>query len=201
MRLLGLFAVLVASASCGSALRESQSPVLLVVDSLQAAPSGGRNANTFGSILLSDVVVMLTTPAPCSATNPCPTYYNDLGQMTVSMTAKNVNIAPTANNQVTLTRYHVDFVRADGRNTQGVDVPYSFDGAVTATIPAGGSAAVGFELVRHSAKLEAPLVQLANNLNFIYTLARVTLYGHDAVGNDISVSGSLSVQFGNFADQ
>jgi len=201
MRLFGLFAVVVAGTSCGSALRESRAPVLLVVDSLQGAPSGGRGANTFAPTLLSDVVFMRTTPAPCSDTSPCPTYFSDLGQMTVTMQAKNLNISPTANNQVTLTRYHVDFTRADGRNTPGVDVPYGFDGILTTTIPAGGSAAIGFELVRQTAKLEAPLVSLASSVNVIYAIARVTVYGHDAVGNDISVTGSMSVDFGNFADQ
>ncbi len=35
---------------------------------------------------------------------------------------------PTSANFITVTRYHVKYVRTDGRNTQGVDVPYEFDG-------------------------------------------------------------------------
>ena len=54
------------------------------------------------------------------------------------------------------------FIRADGRNTPGVDVPYGFDGAFTATV-SGGEPTVGFELVRHIAKEEAPLAALAFN--------------------------------------
>ena len=49
------------------------------------------------------------------------------------------------------------YIRADGRNTPGVDVPYGFDGALTATV--SGSTTVGFELVRHIAKEEAPLAR------------------------------------------
>ena len=53
-----------------------------------------------------------------------------------------------SNNEITITRYHVSYRRADGRNTQGVDVPYAFDGAATATVPATGNVSIGFELVR-----------------------------------------------------
>ena len=59
---------------------------------------------------------------------------------------------------------------------------------------------IGFEIVRHDAKLEAPLVQLISNLNVINTIANVTFYGHDQVGNVVSVTGSVSVEFANFAD-
>ena len=57
---------------------------------------------------------------------------------------------------------HIEYVRADGRNVPGVDVPYAFDGGATATITPQ-SVDVIFELVRHSAKLEAPLMALANH--------------------------------------
>jgi hypothetical protein len=53
-------------------------------------------------------------------------------------------------------RYHVVFVRADGRNTPGVDVPYPFDGGMTVTVGGNGGKAV-FNLVRAQAKEEAPL--------------------------------------------
>ena len=61
---------------------------------------------------------------------------------------------PTTNNEVTINRVHVEYIRADGRNTPGVDVPYAFDSAVTGTIPAGGSLTIGFVLVRNAAKQE-----------------------------------------------
>ena len=82
----------------------------------------------------------------------------------------------------------------------GVDVPYAFDGAVTATIAAGGTGSTGFELVRHVAKGESPLVQLIESPNTISTIADVTFYGSDQVGNDVSATGSMLVEFGNFGD-
>ena len=113
---------------------------------------------------------------------------------------KDITVSPSTNNDVTITRYRVTYRRADGRNTPGTDVPYPFDGAITGTVPAGGTLTVGFELVRHAAKIEAPLVQLVSNPNFITTLAEVTFYGRDQVGNDISVAGLVQVNFGNFGD-
>ena len=67
---------------------------------------------------------------------------------------------PTEVNAITITRYHVEYIRADGRNTPGVDVPYGFDGAVTVTVSA--TTTFGFQLVRVVAKEESPLVQLKN---------------------------------------
>ena len=64
-------ALLVATVtSCGDVVRSSRSPVILVVSSLQAARG---NATTLGSTLSSDVVTLVRTPAPCSATTPCST--------------------------------------------------------------------------------------------------------------------------------
>ena len=35
----------------------------------------------------------------------------------------------------------------------------------------------------------------------ITTIAEVTFYGQDLVGNDIQATGSIQVDFGNFADR
>jgi hypothetical protein len=195
----GVIAGLATTVSCGDVIRQGQSPVVLVINSLQGASGGGHNANTFSGTLFSDVQVLVTTP-PCSVTSPCPTTFSDSGQVVLQLAPKNANIAPTSNNQVTITRYHVDFIRADGRNTQGVDVPFSFDSAATGTVPATGTVSMTFELVRNTAKLEAPLVQLVNSSAIIYTIANVTFYGTDLVGNAISITGSIAVDFGNFGD-
>jgi hypothetical protein len=79
-------------------------------------------------------------------------------------------------------------------------VPYGFDGAATGTIPSGGTLTLDFELVRHIAKVEAPLVYLAQNLNVISTIAEVTFYGRDQVGNEVNVSGQILISFANHGD-
>lgn len=189
-----LMAVVTATTSCGDVVRSSRSPVMLVMNSL----SGGT---TPAATLLSDVVGSRTSPDPCSTTSPCPTVFNDPGTATLTVVMKDATVTPSSNNRVTINRYRVEFRRADGRNTPGVDVPHPFDGAVTLTIPVGSIGSTGFELVRLTAKEESPLVQLVVNPNIISTIATVTFFGQDLVGNDVSATGQILIEFGNFADK
>ena len=200
-RLLGLAALIAASVSCGDVSRQGSSPVYLVIDSL-AAIRGGPTVGSAVSSLNSDVITNITTPLPCAPASPCPTIFGDSGTVALRAPLKDIGsgLSPTTNNEVTITRYHVTYIRADGRNTQGVDVPYAFDGAVTITITAGGTANTGFDLVRVVAKEEAPLVQLKTSNNFISAIAQVTFYGVDRTGNAVSVMGQIGIQFGNFGD-
>jgi hypothetical protein len=198
-RLTVLAALVAASVSCGDVVRNGKGPVLLVINSLQAAQ--GSKPGTFAVPLNSDVITNVIAPAPCTAATPCPTIFNDVGQALLSVVMKDSTVAPTSNNQVTITRYHVEFVRSDGRNVEGVDVPFAFDGSATLTIAAGGTGTLVFELVRFTAKQESPLVELIQNPIEISTLANITFYGTDLVGNAIQVTGSISVNFANFGDQ
>ena len=199
-RLFAGLALVAATASCGDVVRGGRSSVFLVMDSLAGAPSGGHGAGIFTGTLQSDVIVFLTSPAPCTPANQCPTVFSDSGQVVLRLVPKDISLAPTSNNAVTITRYHISFRRADGRNTPGVDVPYGYDGAVTATVSQAGSTTISFELVRHVTKEEPPLVQLAANPSIIHTIAEVTFYGADQVGNAVSVTGTMSIEFGNFGD-
>jgi hypothetical protein len=187
LKFLVLAAASVAAASCGDVARAGRAPVFLVINLL----TDGSGS----SFLQSDVL-----------TNGSVT--NDAGSVTLTLAQKDVvgqgTLGPSSNNQVTITRYHVTYRRADGRNVQGVDVPYAFDGAATGTVPTSGTLKLGFELVRHVAKSESPLVQLANPsilTPVITTIADVTFYGQDLVGNEIQATGSIQVDFGNFADK
>ena len=202
-RLLGIAALVAASVSCGDAVRQGSSPVFLVIDLLQGI-RGGPTAGTPSSTLISDVITNIISPAPCDATNPCPTIFGDSGTVTLRAPLKDIGataaLAPTTNNEVTINRIHVEYARADGHNTQGVDVPFAFDGFVTGTITAGGSLTLGFTLVRNVAKQEAPLAQLRTSPNIITTMANVTFFGVDRVGNAISVTGKIQIEFGNFGD-
>jgi hypothetical protein len=191
-----------ASVSCGDLVRNGRGSTMLVIDLLEAVEGGEGEPLAF---LHSDVLTMVTSPAPCSTDAPCATIFNDAGSVTLRNVPKNVvtsngPLAPTTNSDITISRYRVTYRRADGRNTPGVDIPYGFDGAATGTVPYGGTLTLGFELVRHIAKMESPLAQLAENPTIITTIADVTFYGRDLVGNEISVTGSIQVDFGNFGD-
>ncbi len=187
-----------ATASCGDVVRQGAAPVLLVVDQLEGS-AGNTDIQPFGNTLFSDVLTNVTSPAPCSPERPCGTVFADVGRVTLRLIPKDITgIEPSTNNAVTINRYRVRYSRADGRNTPGLDIPYGFDGAATATVLASGTAQIGFELVRHVAKEESPLAQLIANPNIISTVAEVTFFGRDQVGNEISVTGFISVNFGNF---
>jgi hypothetical protein len=196
-------ALVLSALSCGDVVRTGRSPVYLVIDTLRAAP--GNKPAEFGGALLSDVLTVVTSGGTCTTTNPCQVIFDDFGQVVLRIALKDITNpsspnAPTTNNEVTITRYRVAYRRTDGRNTQGVDVPFGFDGGVTGTVPFNGTATLSFELVRHLAKSEPPLSALRSTGGLIYTIADVTFFGTDRVGNQISVTGSIQVDFGNFAD-
>jgi hypothetical protein len=195
-KLLTVAAVVSLLASCGDVVRQGHSPVFLTVDKLEAAP--GNKPQAFTGTLSSDVASI--SPDPCSTSTPC--VFNDLGLVTLFLSPKDFTVAPTSNNQVTINRYRVTYRRSDGRSTPGVDVPYGFVGAVTGTVPPTGSLDLSFELVRLTAKGTPPLLGLVRNSGVVIsTIADVTFFGTDQVGNEISVEGSILVNFGDFADQ
>ncbi len=181
---------LAACVACGTTVREGRASSYLVIDSLTASP-GGSKAATPGNVLQSDVITKGTV-------------YEDPGQVTFHFSMKDpANPAgASTTNEITVTSYHVTFTRADGRNTPGVDVPYAFDGAVTGTVKVGGTLALNFTLVRAQSKLEPPLMALrgAGGALLISTIAQVTFYGHDQAGNQISVTGTISVNFADWGD-
>ena len=199
-RALAAVACLAVSASCGGEmLRTGRSPVFLVVSSLQATAG---NIGTPSQVLLSDVQVLVDQTVN-GVTIKVPTYYNDTATAELRIESKNPTAQTTGLNAVTLTRYRVVFRRSDGHNTPGVDVPYGFDGAATTTISPGGSGSISFDLIRHQAKLEPPLRNLVGfgGLGFLSTIAEITFYGHDQNGNELIATGSMDVQFGDFADE
>jgi len=187
---------MISSACGGDLMRTGRSPVYLVVDSVEA--TAGGEGGTTGVGLQSDV------------RDETGGVINDSVGVTIRVVPKNPAVEATQINSVTLTRYHVDFRRTDGRNTPGVDVPYSFDGGISLTIASGSTGEAVFEIVRHQAKLEPPLKNLdgfsatgrsLSGLGFLSTIAEITIYGHDGNGNDVSVTARLDVHFGDFTSQ
>lgn len=176
--------------SCSKMIRTGQSPAYLIMSSLEGA-SGLNGA--FGSTLASDVLNV-------NATTGAQSIASDRGQANLQLVMKDpLGASPTDVNSITINQYHVEYVRSDGRNVQGVDVPFAFDGAVTVTV--SGTATVPFTLVRIQAKQEAPLQALAfsGGANTISTIARVTFYGRDQNGREVSITGNIEVNFSDWA--
>jgi hypothetical protein len=189
----GLLALILASASCGTQTRDGTSSSYLIISALEAA--SGADPSKFGTGLFSDVI---------TTKDDVTTIWEDPGRVTMKLGLKDPGSAatpasPTPNNSITLSQYHVQYVRADGHNVEGVDVPYAFDGGITVTVSSSDTTA-GFMLVRSQAKQEAPLAALRTNPIALSTIARVTFYGHDQTGREVSVMGTIDVSFANFGD-
>jgi hypothetical protein len=175
------------TAACGDLAMRDRSSAIVIIDALLGA-SGADDPPTFSGTLQSDVVTDGGV-------------FNDSGRVTMRVIGKDPTELLTVGNSITFTRYLVTFRRADGRNTPGVDVPFPFDSAVTFTVTPGSQATTAsFELIRHTAKLEAPLFALRNNPVIISTIADIAFFGRDQAGREVSASGSIGIQFGNFAD-
>jgi hypothetical protein len=175
---------------CSETVRTGQSPAYLVLQRLEGA-SGAEQGATFQTVLRSDVLTKGSV-------------FEDNGRVTLVLALKDVTnpTGPTSNNLITLNRYRVEYRRTDGRNTPGVDVPYAFEGAIGMTVGEQATSAV-FSLVRVQAKLEAPLITLAGNNGgalVISTIADVTFFGKDQTGRDVTVTGSMSINFADWAD-
>jgi hypothetical protein len=200
MRLLAAAACAVATASCGSELmRTGRAPVYLTITNMEVT-NGASNETSSGG-LRSDVQTLVERQID-GVTVRVPTIFNDTAVATIAVFGKDPTIETTPTNAVTLTRYRITFRRSDGRNTPGVDVPFGWDGGLGITIPAGETAGVAFEIVRHSTKSEPPLRNLINNggVQFIYTVAEITFFGRDQNGNEVTVTGSVDIAFSDFGD-
>jgi hypothetical protein len=191
----------VCATGCGKYVRQGTSPSQLLITSMSGA--SGAQPDKLGNPVEADVITNVSRTVNGQQVS-IPTVFNDVGSVTMSLLLKDQGQAATTGpsplNQVTITRYRVEYRRSDGRNTPGVDVPFAFDSAVTFTVPAQGTVTAGFELVRNTAKHEAPLQALQNSPVILTTIADVTFYGRDQAGNELSTTGSMQVNFGNFGD-
>jgi len=197
---LALGAVLLPLSGCGANLPGTGSSYV-IIQSLQGA--SGAEPSQFGGTLASDVQTLVDVTIGGEQMKS-PTVYEDPGRVVLLLAMKNpepIGPAPTTANFVTFNRYRVEYIRADGRNEQGVDVPYSFDGAITATVT-DQPVTVGLTLVRIQAKLERPLLPLVGGGGAlaISTIARVTFYGKDQTGREVAATGDMSITFADWGD-
>jgi hypothetical protein len=196
-------ALLIALGGCSARTKESASSAYLIIDSLLGV--SGAKPDSPGSNLASDVLTFVPKTINGQQVR-VPTIFEDLAQVTFRLGMKDPGTveapsAPTTSNYITVNRFRVTFLRSDGRNTPGVDVPYGFDGAMTVTV--GGEAKTSsFTLVRIQAKNEAPLRSLVGGEGAytISAIAQITFYGTDQTGREVSVSGQLSVNFADWGD-
>jgi hypothetical protein len=196
LRLLALALVsVVASFGCTPDFAtQNDADVILRIQKIVADP--GAQGGEVGDFLLSDV-----TPV-----------FNDNAIITFELLPKNPGAVQGLFNDVFLERYEVRFFRTDGHDTEGVDVPFRFTGAMATMVPDNGTAEAAIIVVRHSAKEEPPLRNLAfapqagvdngpgGGEGIIHAIAEMTFHGRTTSGHAVTTTGRLSVTFADFAD-
>jgi hypothetical protein len=168
--------------------------------------ASGADPEKFSTVVGSDVQTLVRKTID-GQERLIPTIFMDPGRVVLSLAMKNPGTVgsptePSALNAITVNRYRVVYRRSDGRNTQGSDVPYAFDGGMTVTVIPGEVAEGFFELVRVVAKRESPLIRMVNDggIQAFSTIAEVSFFGRDQAGNEVTASGTITVSFADYGD-
>jgi DNA/RNA endonuclease YhcR with UshA esterase domain len=174
---MGAVAIMLALALSGctpSYVTDSSSPVILTIQDING-----------GAVALSDVNVDGTI-VNCNV---------DVG---VRVTTKNPVDPGTVVEDVTISRYEIHYRRSDGRAQEGIDVPYAVSGNMAFQVAVNGQGTFTLELVRHAAKIVPPLSNITG-LEIVTMIADVTLYGETVARQGVSASGSVQINFADYA--
>jgi hypothetical protein len=179
-------------------VENSEADVILRIVRLTGEP--GSEDQDRGDVLFSDV---------------CCAIINDNISVDVELILKNPSVAlPGQFNDVNLERYELRYLRSDGRNVEGVDVPFRITGPLSSVqVLTGGASAVSLVGVRHQAKLEPPLknlegVFLGDSGRFVFagagiltTTGELTLLGRTTSGKVVRAVGRIQIVFADFAGE
>ncbi len=186
--LAGAAAVLVL-ASCNAVENKTRSASLLTVETILGKDFAGKQANylesdvqfSSGSVAADAAIATLAT----TTLDPDPV-------MGVSQYE-----------DVVIERIIVTYSRTDGRNVEGVDVPYPFESSLSVLVPVGQSASFSFLVVRAAAKLEPPLVDLVpvTQEKVLQVTAKIQFCGRDLANHAVEAVGYLPIFFANYADK
>ncbi len=167
--------------------KQSESPARLLMTAINE-----------GKVLQSDV--QLSNGGVCA----------DFVSLRLENHFKNPGVTNTGfRHDITVERYEIHYFRSDGRNVEGVDVPYAITGNLSQEVIEESAATLSLEVVRIQAKLESPLIQLTQvgpgqggDGGLIVTMfAEITIHGRTTTGEVVNpVSGRLQIDFANFGD-
>lgn len=181
--------------SCNPIENKTNSASILIIESIMGTTMSSEDAN----YLQSDVLFEDPTD---------PTITSIIADSAVvtfraELLDPNSITGPSYLNNITVTRYVVTYSRSDGKNTEGIDVPYTFEGSLTAQIAIDSTAGASFIIVREVAKNEPPLVDLiyGTEEGVIEATARIDFYGHDQVNRNVQATGYLTIFFANYANE
>jgi hypothetical protein len=177
-------------------VEQSQANVIVRITKITGDQGGGGGDSGIGDVLNSDV-------------DPV---FNDNATLNFESVPKNPRGLTLGQfNDVFLERYEVLYLRSDGRNQEGVDVPFRITGPLATLVPAGGTAAASIIIVRHQAKIEPPLRNLrgvfpasgtlqTGGAGILSIVAEITVHGRTTSGEAVQASGRLQINFADFAD-
>lgn len=180
--------------SCLAKEDDSTSASFLVINSLTGKDLEGNEGSTtvFSDVSLAGSIVNDNGVASVIALTYNPTEDSDEHDITYYM-------------NVVVDQIDVEFMRPDGRNVEGVDVPYRFSQPMTMIVPIDEEVEIPFILIRHVAKLEMPLLglrEVPNREIDLQLVAKVTLHGKDLGGHRVApVSQNVDVWCCNYADE
>lgn len=134
--------------------------------------------------------------------------FRDLADVTLAARSKNPNFNEANYTRAfMIERYEIRYYRSDGRNVEGVDVPFRIAGNISTGIDIGDTdknLTLSLEVVRLQAKLEPPLRNLIGGGGAIVLscFAEITIYGRQvATGDVVTAQGTLQINFSDFADK
>jgi len=185
-----LIIALTALWGCNSLENSTDSGSTLIISSITGNDLEGNSGST---TIFSDVI------------SDSGSIFNDNGVASVTAQSLNPdNDAPTYYESVIVDQIDVAFYKNGSANVEGSDVPYAFSQAVNAMVAVGETVDIPFVLIRHNAKLEAPLIHLRETFNqekILQLTAKVTISSKDVGGHRLSPAvGYATVWCANFAD-
>lgn len=188
LRIAVILSAFLAIYSCNPVEDDSRSGSILIVDNILGEDMEGNS----GNFLQSDV---LMSSGSVKA---------DLATATLRAETLDPNpvLGISLYNDIVVTRYLVTYSRTDGKNVPGVDVPYPFEGSMSAVVGAGSTTSVSFVIVREVAKIEPPLARLVEwgAEQVLTCTAKIEFYGHDTANRTVKATGYLTIYFANYAD-
>lgn len=191
LKIFGLLIAILALAACTAGENDSTSASMLQIMSLTGNDLEGNEGSTtvFSDVITAGSIINDNGVAELLAVPIDPTLPAS---------------AITPYMDILVDQIDVRFERTDGKNVEGVDVPYHFSQPMSMRVSFSESVPIPFVLIRHVAKLEPPLLALQEvpSREFILQLiAIVTIHGKDLGGHRVApVTGYISVWCGNFAD-
>ncbi len=175
--------------SCNAIENDTRSGSTLILDSLMDS-EGSK------TVIDSDVCILDEDTNSCSVKE-------DLATAEIRNVPLNPDAEASYYGDVIIKRYRVSFTRHDGKNKEGVDVPYTFIEDLNVSVKVNGTTKFSFVIVPVRAKLEPPLIRLVGggNEDVIQTTAHVTFYAEDMAGHQMELSGNIDVYFADWADE